>query len=98
MKKFKILLIAIVTATFFSCGGGTKTNSENTDATANDTTKTEVTTEEVVKVDPFKDFPKGNIIAQEGDYVLTPSLNWQIDATKKGPESQTFIFYSAKMA
>jgi hypothetical protein len=59
---------------------------------------TDVPEEEVVKVDPFKDFPKGNIIAQEGDYVLTPSLTWQIDATKNGPESQTFIFYSAKMS
>ncbi|HOE39769.1 MAG TPA: hypothetical protein PLG05_09725 [Bacteroidales bacterium] len=98
MKKIKFLFIAIITITFFSCGGGTKPSSDNTDATVKDTTETEVTTEEVVKVDPFKDFPKGNIIAQAGDYVLTPSLTWQIDATKKGPESQTFIFYSAKMS
>jgi hypothetical protein len=47
MKKIKFLFIAIITITFFSCGGGTKPSSDNTDATANDTTKTEVTTEKL---------------------------------------------------
>ncbi|HOZ30801.1 MAG TPA: hypothetical protein PLL66_07775 [Bacteroidales bacterium] len=95
MKKIKFLVIAIVTATFFSCGGGTTTSSDDKDTTSNET---EVTNEDDGKVDPFKDFPKDKITAKAGDYVLTPSLNWQVDATKEGPESQTFIFYSAKMS
>ncbi|MDD3741786.1 MAG: hypothetical protein PHH30_11145, partial [Bacteroidales bacterium] len=84
MKKIKFLFIAIITATFFSCGGGTTTSSDENDK---DTTsnETEVTTEDDGKVDPFKDFPKDKISANAGDYVLTPSLNWQVDATKEGP-------------
>lgn len=93
MKKIKFLFAAALVATFMSCGGGsTKTKGDDKDTTKNDT---EVTTEDDGKVNPFKDFPKVKITANAGDYILTPSLTWQVDATKNGPESQTFIFYSA---
>ncbi|HNQ67456.1 MAG TPA: hypothetical protein PKN32_03690 [Bacteroidales bacterium] len=97
MKKIKFLFAAFIIATFFSCGGGSSTTPSESekDTTANET---EVTTEDDGKVDPFKDFPKDKIVSQAGDYVLTPSLTWQVNATKEGPESQTFIFYSAKMS
>lgn len=97
MKKIKFLFIAAVVATFFSCGGGT---SETTEETEKDTTanETEAPVEDDGKVDPFKDFPDVGISANAGDYILTPSLTWQQDATTDGPESTTFIFYSAKMA
>jgi len=97
MKKMKFLFVALIVATFFSCGGGSTTSSDETDkdTTANDT---EMTTEDDGKIDPFKDFPDVQTTAKAGDYILTPSLTWQQDATNDGPESTTFIFYSAKMA
>ncbi|MBN2777617.1 MAG: hypothetical protein JXR36_08235 [Bacteroidales bacterium] len=97
MKKIKFLFIAAVVATFFSCGGGT---SETADDTVKDTTanETESPVKDDGKIDPFKDFPDVGISAKAGDYILTPSLTWQQDATTDGPESTTFIFYSAKMS
>jgi len=48
-------------------------------------------------IEPFPSFPKTAISSAPGDYVLTPSLNWQKDATEQGAEKVTFIFYDAKM-
>ncbi|MDD3685289.1 MAG: hypothetical protein PHE56_00845 [Bacteroidales bacterium] len=95
MKKIKFLFAAALVATFMSCGNGsTKTDGDNKDTTNNET---EVTSEDDGKINPFKDFPAVKITANSGDYILTPSLNWQVDATKEGPESQTFIFYNANI-
>ena len=50
-----------------------------------------------VVIDPFKDCEKKPTLAKAGEYILTPSYNWQKDATQKGADKQTFIFYHAKM-
>lgn len=96
-KKFWMLGMGAIILT--SCGGSEEsTDTNETNETGTDTT--EVTTEEVVdgKIDPFPDFPKGAITAGTGDYVLTPSLTWQKDATTGDALAQTFIFYNAKMS
>lgn len=49
-------------------------------------------------IDPFPSFPKTAITSAPGEHVLTPSVNWQKDATEKGPDQVTFIFYDAKMS
>ena len=95
MTKFKLLLSTALAVALMSCG-----NSNTNDKEKKDTTAT-TTTEEVKKdgkIDPFKDFPKEAITANVGDFVLTPSENWQKDATEKGPDKVTFIYYSQNMA
>jgi hypothetical protein len=47
---------------------------------------------------PFDDFPKVEVAANAGDYVLAPSYNWIKDAGEKGADSTTFIWYVQKMA
>jgi hypothetical protein len=98
-KKFWMLGMGAILLT--SCGGAEEgSDSTNTNETE-DTTSTLAETEELAEdgpIDPFPDFPKGSITASTGDYVLTPSLKWQQDATSGDAESQTFIFYHAKMS
>ncbi|MDD4919068.1 MAG: hypothetical protein PHE72_14825 [candidate division Zixibacteria bacterium] len=48
-------------------------------------------------IDPFPSFPKTAIRSAPGEHVLTPSVNWQEDASAQGAEKITFIFYNAKM-
>lgn len=94
MTTFKLILSATIAMAIMSCG-----NNKTNDKEKKDTTST--TTEEVKqegKLDPFKGFPKEAITAKVGDYVLTPSENWQKDATEKGPEKVTFIYYSQTIA
>jgi hypothetical protein len=50
-----------------------------------------------VIIDPFKDCEKKPTLAKAGEFILTPSYNWQKDATIKGGDKQNFIFYHAKM-
>jgi hypothetical protein len=50
-----------------------------------------------VVIEPFKDCAKKATLAKPGEYILTPSYNWQKDATLKGAGKQNFIFYHAKM-
>lgn len=95
MKEIKFLFAAFVLAMFISCGGGTNTNEKETEEKT--TEENELVLEEDGKVNPFKDFPAVSIKSNSGDYILTPSLVWQQDATTDGPESQSFIFYSANM-
>ncbi|UKN03221.1 hypothetical protein K6119_06795 [Paracrocinitomix mangrovi] len=93
-KNYFILGIGLF---LFSCGG----NEEATEETTNDDNTTEETTEEVVEsgaIDPFPDFPKDKLNAAAGDIVLSPSKNWQEDATKDGAENTTFIFYKQTLA
>ncbi len=98
MKK-KLLIIGMVSFVMASCGGGEESAESSETNETTDTTST--VDEEVVEtgaIDPFKDFPKNAIQAEAGDIVLTPSLNWQEDATNEGPDDVTFIFYNATMA
>ena len=92
--KYKLFITALSVVTFISCGNNNNSN-ENKDT--KDSTKTE-TSKSDGKIDPFKDFPKDAITANVGDYVLTPSENWQRDATDKGTDKVTFIFYDQKIA
>jgi hypothetical protein len=50
-----------------------------------------------VVIEPFKDCQKKPTLAKAGEFILTPSYNWQKDATLKGADKQNFIFYHAKM-
>jgi hypothetical protein len=50
-----------------------------------------------VVIEPFKDCEKKPTLAKAGEYILTPSYNWQKDATLKGTDKVNFIFYHAKM-
>lgn len=96
MKK-QLLFAGLVTMYMISCGS-TRTSTENK-INSNDTAKTDQSTNNTYsgKIDPFKNFPKDAITAYPGDYVLSPSKNWQEDATN-GKENVTFIFYAQKMA
>jgi len=96
MKKFTIAvsLIAFIAA---SCGGNNKQN-ETKSTNQNSTQQTSGSTSPSGKIDPFNDFPKDRISSNPGDYVLSPSKNWQEDATTKGANDVSFIFYDQKMA
>jgi hypothetical protein len=95
MKKSKFLIAAVLFASLFACSGGSEKSENNENS---DTAKTEDLVENDGAIDPFKDFPKDKIMANAGDYVLTPSVNWQRDATEQGYEKVTFIFYKATLA
>ena len=101
MKK-KIFIASIVMASLVSCGGGEESHEESTEnateevATNDETEETEEA--EITQIDPFQDFPDVGFAGAEGEFVLTPSKNWQEDATRDGADKTTFIFYNAKMA
>lgn len=46
---------------------------------------------------PFSGFPTVGTTAKANEVVLCPSFNWIEDATTKGPDKVTFIFYNQKM-
>ncbi len=46
---------------------------------------------------PFPGFPDTGTSGRAGEYVLTPSYQWLVDAEKKGADKVTFIFYTSKM-
>ncbi len=95
--KTKLFFTAIIAGAFMSCSTSESKNNPADSAAPKDSTKTGETTPSG-KIDPFKDFPKGTITANVGDYVLSPSENWQRDATDKGNDQVTFIFYDQKIA
>ncbi len=98
MKKINFLLVFGAVISCLSCGN-IESNTGNKESM--DTLKTEIglTTSKTSndKIDPFKDFPKEPITANVGDFVLTPSENWQQEATDNGAEKVTFIFYTQKI-
>ena len=96
MKK-KLLIIGVSAFVLASCGGAEESADETTNSEAIDTATTESEEVEIGAIDPFPEFPKGEMVSAEGDYVLTPSKGWQEDATREGAEDQTFIFYNATM-
>jgi hypothetical protein len=96
MKK-KIFIAGFAIFALTACGGEEESTENNENSEATDST----TTEEVEvsgAIDPFPEFPKGATTAGEGDIILTPSKNWQEDATSGDAADQTFIFYNATMA
>jgi hypothetical protein len=96
MKK-QLFFTVLVGISIAACGSSKKTEPKTE---KNDSTKTEQTTDNANngKIDPFKDFPKGALTANNGDIILTPSKNWQEDATTKGPDQVSFIFYNQTVA
>ncbi len=91
MKK-QLFFASLFSLAIVSCGNAKKTEDKKTDP--KDSTKTEETTSNTNgKIDPFKDFPKEALTAANGDIILTPSKNWQEDATTKGTDKVSFIFY-----
>lgn len=95
MKK-KFLIPGIFAFALVSCGGGEEsTDNESNEST--DTTAVEETAERST-IDPFPEFPMVGLNASAGDIILTPSKNWQEDATEKGGEEVTFIYYNQKLA
>lgn len=48
-------------------------------------------------VNPFPGFPDTTTTAKAGEYVLTPSYNWLVEARDKGADKVTFIFYTSKL-
>lgn len=99
MKK-KLMIVGMAAVVLASCGGAEESTETTEAPDSNESVDTASTEDigEIGAIDPFPDFPKGNLAAAEGDYVLTPSVSWQEDATKEGAEDQTFIFYNAKMS
>lgn len=94
--KRQFLLAAAVGISIASCGKSLKADPK---PDSKDTTKTEQTTNNANsgKIDPFKDFPKEAISGNAGDYVLSPSKNWQEDGTNGKPDV-TYIWYNQTLA
>ncbi len=104
MKKIKLLFLSfilsgLVLAGLTSCGG------EGTNEDETDTTNVEAVDSTVVEekglaagMTPF-DFPKVDMQASEGDYVLIPGYKmWQNSLAKEDPTNETYIFYTGKMS
>lgn len=100
MKKKSLVLVLLIAVLFIFCkqnNNQTINNEVPTDSTVV-VTANPVDNPKDTKIDPFKDFPKDAINAQTGDYVLSPSVNWQRDATTQGTEKVNFIFYNQTIA
>lgn len=93
--KRQLLFSAIVGFSIAACGSSKKADPK-TDP--KDTTKTEQTSNNTNsgKIDPFKDFPKESISGNPGDFVLSPSKNWQEDGTNG--KDVTYIWYNQTLA
>ena len=103
----KILLIVSICAMFLIACSKTETNGNST-ANANsavNSTKNTATAQATPTIDPntqatfpFKDFPSVDTSAKAGEVVLVPSYNWLQEATVKGADKVTMIWYSQKMS
>jgi hypothetical protein len=96
MSNKQLLCTAIIGLSIVACGSSKKADPKTTPT---DTTKTEQTTDHATsgKIDPFKDFPKDAITGNPGDFVLSPSKNWQEDGTN-GKANVTYIWYNQTLA
>lgn len=97
MKRIMLIPAAIATLAMTACGGAEESTDEN-ESTDNAPETTEEVEVDRSEIDPFPDFPAVDLQANEGDIVLTPSKNWQEDATEKGADDVTFIFYNQKLS
>ena len=95
MKKLFLIPGVVAALAMTACGGGEETTDETTN-NAPDSTETVET--DRPEIDPFPDFPLTSTTAKAGEYILTPSKNWQEDATTNGADDVTFIFYSQTLA
>lgn len=95
--KRKILIPSILAVFVLSACGG---EGESTDDGATEGAPAETEAVDVARadIDPFPEYPMVGLNANDGDVILTPSKNWQEDATAEGSENTTFIFYNATVA
>ncbi|MCB9224226.1 MAG: hypothetical protein R2780_02335 [Crocinitomicaceae bacterium] len=93
----KFLIPGILVFAMASCGGSEESTEHDSNDNA-DTTETADATAGRSEIDPFPDFPMVGLSASAGDIVLSPSKNWQVDATEKGGDQVTFIFYKQTLA
>ena len=91
MKKFYLIPGMIAALAMTACGGGEEESSEET---TDDAPETEETVDvERSAIDPFPDYPMVSLNANNGDIIMTPSKNWQEDATAEGAENVTFHYH-----
>ncbi len=100
MKKNRLLLLSFILSGLFLIGlttcGGENTNEDENDSTVADSTVVEEKGLEA-GMTPF-DFPKVDIQASKGDYVLIPGYKmWQNSLADEDPTKETYIFYTGKM-
>ena len=112
MKRLGVLIATCLVLALTACQSTSKTDSGTKpgNGTANDPSEPKLSeakpptfstnsapdTGEAVTF-PFSDFPKVDVKAKAGDYVLAPSYNWIKDAAEKGVETTSFIWYVQKM-
>ena len=111
MKKFGLLVFVFIALVFAACSKSETANNAKPENTGNApaepklseakpptfSTNSPADTSEPVKF-PYADFPKVEVTAKAGEYVLAPSYNWVKDAAEKGADSTSFIWYVQKMA
>lgn len=99
--KLKLSLFLMSAFILSACGGAAATNEANKTA-ANSGATNEKTANTAAPIGeakfPFADFPAVETTAKAGDVVLVPSFNWIMDATEKGGDQVTFIWYNQTMA
>lgn len=103
----KIILAVSILTIFLTACSKTETNGNST-ANANsagNSPKNTATAQASPSIDPnlqatfpFKDFPAVDTSAKAGEVVLVPSYNWLQEATVKGADKVTMIWYSQKMS
>lgn len=101
----KILLIVALCAMFLTACSKTETNTNSTAANTANGAKNTATAQATPTIDPntqatfpFKDFPAVETTAKTGEVVLVPSYNWLQEATVKGGDKVTMIWYAQKMS
>lgn len=99
--KLKLSVFLMSALVLSACGGAAATNEANktvaNTAAANDKTANTAAPVGEAKF-PFADFPAVETTAKAGEVVLVPSFNWIMDATEKGGDKVTFIWYQQTMA
>ena len=104
--KRSLLIFSIWALLLTAC---TKTettqNSTSTANATNNSTKNTATAQATPTIDPntqatfpFKDFPAVETTAEAGEIVLVPSYGWLQEATVKGADKVTMIWYQQTMA
>ncbi len=95
----KIILTISICAMLLTACSKTETNTNSTANTSNNA-KNAATAQATPTIDPntqatfpFKEFPAVETTAKTGEVVLVPSYNWLQEATVKGADKVTMIWY-----
>lgn len=99
----KIILTISICAMLLTACSKTETNTNSTANTSNNA-KNAATAQATPTIDPntqatfpFKEFPAVETTAKTGEVVLVPSYNWLQEATVKGADKVTMIWYQQTM-